>query len=234
MNEQNLPTNVETPPSLAMIRLIMSLWVLRAIYIAAKLGIADLLKDKSKEIDELAEVTGSHAPSLYRLLRALASVGIFAEDEQGRFALTPLGATLQTDVPGSLRAWVNLQLGEENYRAWGESMHSVQTGEIAFDHVFGMGAWQYRGQHLEYRNLFDEAMANVTGMFNKAVVSSYPFPNFEKIVDVGGGDGGLLVEILEANPSVKGVLFDLPHVAEKAKQRISNAGLARTMPSYCR
>jgi hypothetical protein len=209
-----------------MIRLIMSFCVLRAIYVAAKLGIADLLKDESKAIGELARATGSHGPSLYRVLRALASVGIFAEEEQGRFALTPLGATLRTDAPGSLRAWVNLQLGEENYRAWGEAMHSVQTGEIAFDHVFGIGAWPYRAQHPEYRNLFDEAMANVTGMFNKTVVSSYPFPNFEKIVDVGGGDGGLLVEILEANPTVKGVLFDLPQVAEKAKQRISNAGLA--------
>lgn len=226
MNKHNPNTSVDTPPSLAMIRLTTSFWVLRAIYIAAKLGVADLLKDESKEIGELAKATGSHGPSLYRVLRALASVGIFAEEEQGRFALTPLGATLRTDVPGSLRAWVNVQLGEEHYRAWGESMHSVQTGETTFDHVFGTGVWQYRAQNPEHAKLFDEAMANLTGINNTAVLSSYRFSRFEKIVDVGGGDGGLLIEILQANPSVKGVLFDLPHVAEKAKKRISDAGLA--------
>jgi len=225
MNKQNSNTSFDTPPSLAMIRLITSFWVLRAIYIAAKLGVADLLKDESKEIGELANATGSHGPSLYRVLRALASVGIFAEEEQGRFALTPLGATLRTDVPGSLRAWVNVQLGEEHYRAWGESMHSVQTGETTFDHVFGTGVWQYRALNPDHAKLFDEAMANLTGINNTAVLSSYPLSRFEKIVDVGGGDGGLLIEILEANPSVRGVLFDLPHVAEKAKKRITDAGL---------
>ncbi|TAJ83572.1 methyltransferase [bacterium] len=209
-----------------MIRLITGFWVSRAIYIAAKLGIADLLKEESRKMGELAKATGSHGPSLYRVLRTLASVGIFAEDEQGRFALTPLGATLRTDVSGSLRAWVNVQLGEEHYRAWGDPMHTVQTGESAFDHVFGMGVWQYRAQNPEHAKIFDEAMANLTGMYNTAVLSSYPFSRFDKVVDVGGGDGGLLIAILEANPRVNGVLFDLPHVAEKAKKRITNAGLA--------
>lgn len=209
-----------------MIRLITGFWLSRAIYIAAKLGVADLLKDEPQDIEQLAKATVSHVPSLYRVLRTLASVGIFAEDEQGRFAMTPLGATLQTDVPGSLRAWVTVQLGEEHYRAWGRATHSVQTGESAFDHVFGMGVWQYRTQNLEHAKLFDEAMANLTAMYNAAVLSSYSFSKFAKIVDVGGGDGGLLVAILVANPSVKGVLFDLPHVAEKARRRIAEAGLA--------
>jgi len=224
VNDRNPTTSVDTPPSLAMIRLITGFWVSRAIYIAAKLGVADLLKDESKDIGELAKATGSHGPSLYRVLRTLASVGIFAEDEKGRFAMTPLGATLQTDVPGSLRAWVNVQLGEEHYRAWGDPMHSVRTGASAFEHVFGMGVWQYRAQNIEHAKIFDEAMANLTGMYN--VLSSYSFSKFDTIVDVGGGNGGLLIAILEANPSVKGVLFDLPHVAEKAKNRITNAGLA--------
>jgi hypothetical protein len=207
-----------------MIRLMTGFWISRAIYVAAKLGISDLLKDEPKEINELA--TGSHGPSLYRVLRALASIGIFDENEQGRFALTPLASTLCTNVPGSLRAWVNMQSGEEHYRAWGDLMHSVQTGETAFDHVFGMGPWQYRARNPEPAKVFDEAMANLTGMFNTAVLSSYPFSRFNKIVDVGGGDGSLLIAILEANPTVKGMLFDLPHVAEKAKHRITNAGLA--------
>jgi hypothetical protein len=226
VNDRHPTAGVDAPPTLEMIRLITGFWVSRAIYIAAKLGVADLLKHEPHNIEQLAKATVSHGPSLYRVLRTLASVGIFAEDEQGRFAITPLGATLQTDVPGSLRAWVNVQLGEEHYRAWGHAMHSAQTGESAFDHAFGMGVWQYRAQNIEHAKLFDEAMANLTAMYNASVLCSYSFSKFDQIVDVGGGAGGLLVAILEANPSVKGVLFDLPHVAEKASRWIREAGLA--------
>ncbi len=207
-----------------MIRLITGFWISRAVYIAAQLGVADLLTDGPQDIEHIARATMSHGPSLYRVLRTLASVGIFTEDGQSRFSLTPLGATLQTGVPGSLRAWVNVQLGDEHYRAWGHALHSVRTGESAFEHVFGMGVWRYRAQNVEHARLFDEAMANLTPMYN--IVSSYSFSKFDKIVDVGGGDGGLLVAILEANPTLQGVLFDLPHVAAKATRRIAEAGLA--------
>jgi ubiquinone/menaquinone biosynthesis C-methylase UbiE len=152
-------------------------------------------------------------------------VGVFAEDEHGRFALTPLATTLRSDVPGSLRAWAIVQLGEEHYQAWGELMHSVRTGEIAFDHVFGTGVWQYRAQHPEHAKHFDEAMANMIGVYNVAVLASYPFSTIEHVVDVGGGDGSLLITLLQANPTMKGVLFDLPHVTERAKQRIADASL---------
>jgi ubiquinone/menaquinone biosynthesis C-methylase UbiE len=158
-------------------------------------------------------------------MRALASVGIFAEDERGRFALTPLAATLRADVPGSLQAWVNMQSGDEQYRAWGDLLHSVTTGETAFNHVFGMSVWEYRARNPEQAKSFDDAMANQTSMYNTAIMSSYTFSGFEKIVDVGGGDGSLLTTILKANAGLKGVVFDLPHVAEKAKQRIDKAGL---------
>jgi ubiquinone/menaquinone biosynthesis C-methylase UbiE len=121
---------------------------------------------------------------------------------------------------------VSVQLGDEHYRAWGDAIHSVQTGESAFEHVFGMGVWQYRAQNIEHAKLFDTAMANLTRLYNAAVVSCYAFSKFDTIVDVGGGDGGLLIAILEANPRVKGVLFDLSHVADKARARITSAGLA--------
>jgi hypothetical protein len=153
-------------------------------------------------------------------------VGVFAEDDQGRFALTPLATTLQTDVPGSLRAYAILVLGEEHYRAWGDLMHCVRTGEIAFDHVFGMGAWEYRAQHPEYGKIFNGAMASLTGAYNAAVLAGYPFSTIDKVVDVGGGDGSLIVALLQGNPRMKGVLFDLPHVTEKATRRIAEAGLA--------
>ncbi len=225
MSEHNQPVNAEIPPPVAMLQLIGGFWVSRALYIAAKLGIADLVQDQSRTATELAAATGTHPSSLYRVLRALASVGVFAEDEHGRFALTPLATTLRSDVPGSLRAWAIVQLGGEHYQAWGELMHSVRTGEIAFDHVFGTGVWQYRAQHPEHAKHFDEAMANMIGVYNVAVLASYPFSTIEHVVDVGGGDGSLLITLLQANPTMKGVLFDLPHVTEKAKQRIADARL---------
>ena len=112
-------------------------------------------------------------------------------------------------------------LGRRNYQAWGDLMHSVRTGESAFTHVFGTGVWQYRAQHPEYAKSFDEAMANLVGVYNAAVLATYPFSTIKTLVDVGGGDGSLLVAILQANPKMKGVLFDFPQVAEKAKQRIA-------------
>jgi O-methyltransferase/methyltransferase family protein len=226
VDARNPPADDERPAPVAMIRLIAGFWISQAVYIAAQLGIADLLKDGAQDIEQIARATACHGPSLYRVLRTLASVGVFTEDGQQRFASTPLGATLQSGVAGSLRAWVNVQLGDEHCRAWSQAMHSVQTGESAFDHLFGMGVWRYRSQHVEHAALFDEAMANLTATYNTAIVSSYAFSRFEKIVDVGGGDGGLLMAILQANPSLQGVLFDLPHVAHKATARMAEAGLA--------
>ena len=226
MSEPNRTTSVDIPPPVAMLQMIAGFWVSRAIYIAAKLGIADLLKDGAKNSEALAQATGLHAPSLYRVLRALASVGVFAEDEQGRFALTPLAATLRTDVPGSLRAFAIAELGEDHYPAWGEVLHSVKTGEIAFDHLFGMDVWQYRAQHPEDGKIFDEAMASFSSVVNATVVASYDFSSIGKIVDVGGGDGSLIASILQANPGMKGVLFDLPHVIVGARRRIEAEGLA--------
>jgi O-methyltransferase domain/Dimerisation domain len=226
MDEHNDTASAGIPPSAAMLRMILGFRVSRAIYIAAKLGIADLLKDGPKSTEELAQSSGTHAPSLYRVMRALASVGIFGQEEQGRFTLTPVAATLRSDVPGSLRAWAILVLGDEDYQAWGELMHNVQTGETAFNHVFGMGIFQYEAQHPEHAKIFDVAMANLIGVFNAAVLASYPFSTIDKIIDVGGGDGSLIVAILQANPKMHGVLFDLPHVKDKANQRIADAGLA--------
>ena len=227
MSTLDQTASADIPPSVAMLRMISGFRVSRVIYISAKLGIADLLKDGPKSSEKLGQATGTHAPSLYRVMRALASVGIFAEDAQGRFTLTPLAATLWSDVPGSLRAWAILTLGEEHYQAWGDLMHSVRAGETTFEHVFGMGVFQYEAQHPEHAKIFDEAMANLIGVYNAAVLASYPFSTISKLVDVGGGDGSSIVAILKANLKMKGVLFDLPHVTEKAKQRITEAGVER-------
>jgi hypothetical protein len=204
--------------------MITGYWISQAIYVAAKLGIADLLKDGPKTDDELAQATGAHPRSLYRLLRALASVRVFAEAEDGRFGLTPLGEYLQTGIPGSVRA-LTINHGERLYRPWGDLLHSVRTGETAFNHIFGMDVWQYATQNPEAVAIFNEAMTELTTQISTAVVAAYAFSRSSKIVDIGGGNGALILSILQANPQMSGVLFDLPHVIESAKKHLDAAGL---------
>lgn len=212
-------------PTAAMLQLIDSFRVSRTIYIAAKLGLADLLKEESRTSEQLARSTGTHAPSLYRVLRALASIGVLSGDDEEGFALTPLGNTLRSDTPGSVRAWATLVLGDEHYQTWGDLMYSVQTGETAFRHVFGINRFDYVSQHPEHAKIFNEAMANLTGFYNESVRDCYPFSGIDKVVDVGGGDGSLVIALLQANPGMKGIVFDLSQVTERAKQRIRAADL---------
>src|SRR5207244_8111365 len=116
----------DAPPQAVMLQRISGFWVSQMILVAAKLGLADQVKDQPKTIAELAEAVGAHAPSLYRVLRGLASVGVFTEDEQGRFASTPLAETLRRDAPGSMRAFAMAELGQEHFIAWGNLLHSVK------------------------------------------------------------------------------------------------------------
>lgn len=226
MTERDEPDRADVPPSAAMLQMISGFWISRAIYIAAKLGLADHLCDGHKTADDLAAATGTHAPSLYRVLRALASVGVFTEDEKRGFALTPLAETLRTDVPGSLRAFATVELGEEHYPAWGELLHSVKTGEIAFDRAFGMPVWKFFEQNPDNAKTFNDAMTGLTSSVNDAVLSSYDFSSIGRIVDIGGGHGSLIVAILKANPEMRGVLFDAPPVIEGSRDRIRDEGLA--------
>ena len=226
MTEQTKSDKADVPASAAMLRMISGFWISRAIYIVAKLGLADHLRDGHKTADELAAATRTHAPSLYRVLRALASVGVVAEDAKRGFALTALSETLCTDAPGSLRAFATVELGEEHYPAWGELLHSVKTGEIAFDHAFGMPVWKFFEQNPENAKTFNDAMTGFTLAANDAVLGSYDFSSISKIVDVGGGHGSLIASLLKANPQMKGVLFDAPSVAEGAHSRIEVEGIA--------
>jgi hypothetical protein len=225
MKEPDRTARVDLPPPEALLRMIAGFWLARALYLAARLGIADLLKDGPRNSEKLALATGMHAPSLCRLLRALASVGVFAEDEEGRFVLTPLAATLRSDVPGSLRAFVIAELDEDHHAAWGEVLGSVKTGEVAFDRRFGMNVWQYRARHPEKGRLFDAAMTSFSAVVDAAIVASYDFAAIGNIVDVGGGNGSLIAAILQAHPAMQGVLFDLPQVTSGARERIESAGL---------
>jgi predicted O-methyltransferase YrrM len=209
-----------------MLQMISGFWVSQMVLVAAKLGLADLITDQPKTAAELAQASGTHAPSLYRVLRGLASVGVFAEDSQGRFVSTPVTETLRRDAPGSLRAFAMAELGQEHFKAWGNLLHSVRTGEIAFDNHFGQPVWEYYAQNPEDAEVFNDAMTGMTEMVNAAVVPAYDFSGFGKIVDIGGGHGALLAAILKANPAARGVLFDLPHVAEGAAARFAAEGVS--------
>ena len=212
-------------PQFAMLQMITGFWVSRAIYIAAKLGLADLVKDAPKTADELARLTGTHSPSLYRALRALASVGVFADDGQGRFGQTPLSETLRSGTPGSLRAMAIVELGQEHFPAWGNLMHSVKTGETAFDNLFKQSAWEYYARNPEDSSNFNDEMKGLTEMINVAALGAYDFSGVDKLVDVAGGTGGLISAILAAYPRMRGVLFDLPHVIAEAGPVLDAAGV---------
>ena len=218
-------TMSETSPRDALLRMTNTFQVSQAIYVAATLGIADQLEDGPKSVDELAETTGTHTPTLYRLLRALASVGIFIEID-GRFSLTPLAEYLRTDTPGSLRAFVML-IGQQSFwRSWGHLLHSVRTGESAFHKVYGMAPFEYWADHPEEDAVFKAAMTSLSSGVVDAVVRSYDFSGIEVLLDVGGGEGALLAAILAANPSMRGILFDQPHVVGSVGALLERAGVA--------
>jgi len=215
----------EVPPSMAMLQIIIGFWMSRAVSVIAKLGIPDLLKDGAKTADEIAATTNMNAPSLYRILRALVSVGVLRREDGGRFGLTPLSETLVTGAPGSLRWFVVSELGQEHYPAWGNLMHSVKTGEIAFDSLYGMNIWQYFEKNPADAAVFNDSMSGTSAAVNEAITSLYDFSNFKTLVDVGGGHGGLITGILKKHPQLKGILFDAPEVIEGARGKIDAAGI---------
>jgi hypothetical protein len=227
MTTQPQTAAAEVPPQEAMLRMISGFWISRAICVVAQLCIPDQLKQGPQSAGVLAAASNTHAPSLYRVLRALVSVGVFAETDGGQFALTPLSETLQTGVPGSIRSFAISELGGEHYDAWGDLMHSVKTGEIAFDHAFGMDVWEFFEKNPENARLFNDSMTGMTTATNESILSRYDFSGIRKLVDVGGGHGRLITTILEAHPEMTGVLFDAPSVIEGSKSRIEGAGLSK-------
>jgi orsellinic acid C2-O-methyltransferase len=198
----------------------------RVVHVAAELGVADLLAQGAKTSGTLARETGTHAPSIHRLLRALASLDVVDEVEPGRFALTALGAQLRTDVPDSVRNLALTHGSEWAWRSWGELRHSIRTGEPAMQHVFGMDAFDYLGAHPQEAAIFNEAMAEITRQVARAVVAAYDFARFRTIVDVGGGNGTLIGAILDAEPKLRGIVFDSPSGSAEAPRQLEAAGLA--------
>jgi len=222
-----MPLNqTDRAAAIAMAQLMNGAWIARVVHTAAELGIADHLDESPRDAASLAGAMMVHAPSLARVLRALAAIGIVNETEDRRYTLTPLGATLRSDRPDSMRGWARLILSELDERPWQVLPDVVRTGDEAFRSVFGTDAWTYRSTHPEASSLFDEAMRSMTQSANAAVATSYPYEGFGWIVDIGGGSGALLLSILKQHADMRGTVFELPHVVENARANIAAADLA--------
>lgn len=211
-------------PHEIMNRMLSGYWSTQALYVAAKLGIADLLIGGPRSANDLAQATNTHAPSLYRLLRGLASMGVFADIGNAHFSLTPLAECLRSDLPGSQRA-LAIMGGEEHYQAWGELLYSVQTGKTSFDKLYGMPIFEFLSQNLEQAKVFDAAMVGVHGRETTAMTDAYDFSEIQVLADIGGGNGSLLTTVLSKHSHLTGILYDLPGVTERAKANLSAAGL---------
>jgi hypothetical protein len=211
------PGSIREPPRL--FQLASGYWVSQALYVAAKLGIADCVKDSPKSASELALATGADENSLYRLMRALCTVGAFRLVGMDKFTVTALGIPLQSNVPGSLRAMV-MTLGEAHYAAWAHLLESVKTGNAGFPLAFGKEMFDYLGQDAEAGKVFNHAMSEYSALSACAVLLSYDFSETRSLVDVGGGCGRLLTKVLRMYPSMQGTLFDMPSVVAAAQETL--------------
>jgi O-methyltransferase domain/Dimerisation domain len=212
--------------SAELLRLVSGFHVAQAIHAAVELGVPDLLADGERASDDLAEASGADPATLYRLLRALASLGVLHEAEGRHFSLTPLGQPLRSDVPGSVRGWARLVGREYVWRSWGNLANAVRNGENSFRALYGADVFEWRAEHPEESAIFDEAMRSLTAPQAEAVLAAYDFSRFGIIVDVGGGNGTLLASLLAAHPAVRGILFDQAHVVTGGESVLQAAGVA--------
>jgi hypothetical protein len=223
----NPPSPTEPlPPNMQLMQMVFGKAITQAVSIVARFKLADLMATGPKTAAELAQAGGLHAGHLYRILRALASVGVLAGDEKGRFSLTPVGEFLRSDVPGSMRAIATYVCDPWSWKPWGDLAGCAKTGGPAFERVFGEGVFDYLGKHPDEAATFNEGMTGFSQQASAAVVKAYDFAPFNTIVDVGGGHGALLLAILSANSKSRGVVFDAPQVVAGATEPIKAAGLA--------
>lgn len=212
------------PPNIALQQLGIGHWIAQSLYAVAKLGVADTMAQGPRSVEDVAKEVGANAGALYRLLRALASVGVFTEVEPRKFALTPLSNFLKSDTPGSLRPLIILT-GEMDWKPWENILHSVRTGGTAADHVYGTNMFNQLQKDPQLFGTFATAMTSFTTQTAQAVCAAYDFSSFGKIVDVGGGLGHLITAILKVATNTNGVLMDLPPAADAARGLIAAAGL---------
>lgn len=216
-NKENQPI----PLPMQVLQLATAKLVTKPLYVAAKLKIADHLAQGPLSVEKLAQLSGAHADSLYRILRALASVGYFRESHARTFELTPLAAILK-DEPGSVRGMILWFNDPAHDHAWEELLYSTQTGKPAFEKAHGKPVFEYFKTHRELSEIFNQAMSANFSNVHALVVKAYQFPGVRTLYDVGGGHGHFMKAILENNPQLKGGVFDLPHVVEGAKSSLAS------------
>jgi hypothetical protein len=214
------------PPEVFLTQLAFSAMMTQALYVAAKLEVADLLVTKPQTVSELAIKTGTHERSLYRLLRSLASIGVFEEVDTKVFANTPYSEPLRKGAPNSMRSGA-LFMGEEwHWRVWGDMLYSVQTGKPAWGRVLGAEVFDYFAENPRQAEIFNNAMTDMSVATAPVVVEAYDFSGIKRLVDIAGGHGYLLSQILKANPGMNGILFDMPQVIAGALALLEKEGVA--------
>jgi ubiquinone/menaquinone biosynthesis C-methylase UbiE len=213
---------IELPPHAQLMQFILGKWISKPIYVAAELGIADMLTDGPKSVDDLARMSETHAPSLYRLMRALAAVGIFSETNGKCFELTPMAECLKT---GAMRPVALMFHSDWHDKAWDNLLYGVKTGEAAFDNAHGMPLFEWFKENPSAAKIYNEANALKAGNSHRIIVDAYDFSGINTLTDVGGGTGALLAEILNAYPSMHGVVADISSVVRQAKTKIQATGL---------
>src|SRR5262245_60787398 len=223
MSAQSPPSGL--PPQFVLYQLASGHYFSHALHLAAKLGIAELLADGPRDSQKLADATATHAPSLRRVLRLLVTAGVFEERRDGAFALTPVGECLREGVPGSARAMVMLFGGERVQNAWRDLEYCVRTGDPVFRKRGLDDPFIDPERTAEESANFDAAMADFTRVAAIGVAAAYDFGSVGTLVDVGGGNGALLIGILKAHPHLRGIVFDQPAAAERARQQIAEHGL---------
>jgi hypothetical protein len=214
------------PPPAAIFGLVSGMWAAKAAATAASLRIPDVLALGPKTADEVAKAIGADAGAVYRLMRGVASVGVLSAEPGGRFALTPVGELLRSDVPGSMRSVLVAEMAPGHWLPWGDLEHSVRTGKPAAPKALGMDVWEYYKKNSEEGFQFAEAMSGLSSMALQAVLAAYSFAGARKVVDVGGSHGSFLAAVLQRETEARGVLFDRPEVIEGARATLAGAGIA--------
>lgn len=213
------------PAPVAMLEMICGSWIAQSIGVVANLGVADHIGDKPASVESLAISVGAQSQALYRVMRALSTVGIFVEHEGRHFSLTSVGKTLRTDHPQSMRYMAIFQ-STFNWEHWGELEHCVKTGGDAVQHVHGESGFEHLAKHPERAEIFDRAMTNISKMEMESILAAYDFSGAKVLADIGGGHGALLASVLGLNPSMQGILYDLPHAIEGAMPLLKSSGIS--------
>lgn len=214
-------TTTAMPPPALLNQMICGSWVTQAIFVVAELGVADLVATEALRPSEIAAKLGANADALYRILRALASIGVFREDANGRFEQTVLSEYLRSDIPGSMRAWARLSGAKWQWDVLASSLDCARTGNKA-----PLNSWEYFEQNPSDGDIFNQSMTSFSASEIGPILESYDFAGITKLMDVAGGYGSLLAKVLAVNPAMAGVLFDAPSVIEKANAHMEATPVA--------